>query len=156
MRRPAIAFVILLASGVGAAVLAQHQGHGTAGAPGDARQLVAIPEPMQSHMLANMRDHLTALQEIQAALAAGKFDAAASIAESRIGMSSLELHGASHIAGFMPEGMRDAGTLMHRSASRFALVAQEASVGGDLKAPVEAFSTLMQACVGCHAGYRTR
>ena len=58
-------------------------------------------------MRANMRDHLRAINEIQSLLAAGKYDAAADIAEKRIGMSSLETHGASHMAGFMPKGMQE-------------------------------------------------
>ncbi len=56
----------------------------------DARQKIEMPPMMQEHMLNNMRDHLRALQEIQAALAKSDFDKAADIAEQRIGMSSLE------------------------------------------------------------------
>ena len=69
----------------------------------DPRQHVELPPMMQEHMLGNMRDHLLAISEIQAALAAGKFDQAANIAEHRIGMSSLQVHGASHMAPFMPK-----------------------------------------------------
>jgi hypothetical protein len=86
----------------------------------DPRQLVKMPAPMQEHMLANMREHLVAMGEIQAALAAGKFSEAADIAEQRIGMSSLQGHGASHLAPYMPKGMQDTGTAMHRAASRSA------------------------------------
>ena len=39
----------------------------------DTRQHVEMPAPMRNHMLANMRDHLAALGDIQAALAAGRF-----------------------------------------------------------------------------------
>ena len=77
----------------------------------DARQLVKFPEPMRLHTITSMRDHLLALQEINVALSRNEFDKAASIAEQRLGMSSLELHGASHIAPFMPQGMQD-----HRDA----------------------------------------
>ena len=42
-------------------------------------------------------------------------------------MSSLELHGAAHIAPFMPQRMQDIGTQMQRSASRFAVEAQNAA-----------------------------
>ena len=34
------------------------------GAPEDPRELVRLPEPMQEHMLGNMRDHLATLNEI--------------------------------------------------------------------------------------------
>ena len=79
-----------------------------------------FPEPMRLHTITSMRDHLLALQEIDVALSQNAFDKAATIAEQRLGMSSLELHGAAHIAPFMPQGMQDIGTQMHRAASRFA------------------------------------
>ena len=63
-------------------------------APRDARQLVKFPAEMREHTLANMRDHLLALQDIQSALAKSEYDRAADVAEKRLGMSSLALHGA--------------------------------------------------------------
>ena len=123
-------------------------------AQADARQLVKFPEPMRLHTITSMRDHLFALQEINVALSGNEFDKAASIAEQRLGMSSLELHGASHIAPFMPQGMQDIGTQMHRAASRFAVDAQNASVSNDLRPALAALGTVMQQCVACHAAYR--
>jgi len=99
-----------------------------------------------------MRDHLVAINEILIAMAKGDVEAAAEIAEYRLGMSSLELHGASHMAKFMPEGMRKAGTNMHRAASRFALKAQE----GEVLAAYGAFSEVTSTCVACHSDYRIR
>jgi hypothetical protein len=120
----------------------------------DRRQLVELPEPMRLHTIASMRDHLLALQEINEALSRNTFEQAASIAEQRLGMSSLERHGAAHIAPYMPNGMQDIGTAMHRSASRFALDAQSASVGNDVRPALAALGTVMQQCVACHAAYR--
>jgi hypothetical protein len=120
----------------------------------DARRLVAFPEPLRTHTLANMRDHLLALGEIQDALARSQFDQAADIAEQRLGMSSLKSHGAHDVAKFMPQGMQDAGTAMHRAASQFATVAKDASVTGDLKPALAALARVNQTCVACHAGYR--
>ncbi|MEZ5728553.1 MAG: hypothetical protein R3E48_11415 [Burkholderiaceae bacterium] len=134
-----------------------HAGHGNAGAgtaPADARVAVRFPAQMRAHTLANMRDHLAALAEIQAALAGERFDEAARVAESRLGMSSLERHDARHVAGYMPEGMQAAGTRMHRVASRFAVKVQEASVTRDLRAPLSLLHELTQTCVACHAAYR--
>jgi cytochrome c556 len=54
----------------------------------------------------------------------------------------------------MPEGMQAAGTAMHRSASRFALEAQNSSASGDARPAMAALATLTQACVACHAGYK--
>lgn len=120
----------------------------------DKRQLVELPAPMAQHMLANMRDHLQSLVEIQKALGAGNFDVAAGVAEKRLGMSSLDAHGAAHMAAFMPKGMQDSGTQMHRAASRFALVAQEAGAGGSPLRPMQALAAVTEQCVACHAAYR--
>jgi cytochrome c556 len=121
-------------------------------ADSDVRDLVQLPEMMQQHMMTNMRDHLLAINEILVNLGNGEMDDAAEIAEQRLGMSSLESHGASHMAIFMPEGMRQAGTSMHRAASRFALKAQE----GELLPAYKMLSEVTSACVTCHSGYRIR
>ncbi|MGD2056237.1 MAG: hypothetical protein PVJ15_05470 [Gammaproteobacteria bacterium] len=121
-------------------------------ADADARRLVELPEMMQQHMMSNMRDHLAAVNDIIMNLATGQLDQAAEIAETRLGMSSLESHGASRMSRFMPEGMRQAGTRMHRAASRFALVAQE----GEVLPSYGALSEITSACVACHSGYRIR
>jgi hypothetical protein len=114
--------------------------------------MVKLPQMMQQHMLSNMRDHLVSLNEILTDLANGQYDKAAEVAESRLGMSSLESHGASHMAKFMPPGMQKAGTHMHRAASRFALKAQE----GDPLSAYQALTEVTAACVACHSGYRIR
>lgn len=120
----------------------------------DPRQAVRFPEPLRSHTLTNMRDHLLALGEIQEALSRADFDRASDIAEKRLGMSSLQSHGAHDVAKFMPKAMQDAGTAMHRSASQFATVAKDASVTGDIKATLAALARVSQTCVACHAGFR--
>jgi len=133
---------------------AMHRQHMAAAAPADGRERVHFPPAMREHTLANMRDHLFALQEIQALLAKGEFDQAADVAEGRLGMSSLGLHGAHEVAKFMPRGMQEAGTAMHRSASRFALAARDAAVTADVKPVLGALSEVTAACVACHAAYR--
>jgi len=132
----------------------QHSMSGTAAVLADSRQMVTFPEPMRLHTITSMRDHLLALQEIDVALSQNAFDKAATIAEQRLGMSSLELHGAAHIAPFMPQSMQEIGTQMHRAASRFAVEAQTASVGNDVRPALAALGTVMQQCVACHAAYR--
>jgi len=102
--------------------------------------------------MTNMRDHLAAINEILLYLGNDDVEKAAETAEYRLGMSSLESHGASHMARFMPEGMRQAGTTMHRAASRFALKAQE----GELLSAYKALSEVTSACVACHSAYRVR
>jgi hypothetical protein len=126
--------------------------HGSA--PADSRTAVTFPAPMKAATLAHMRDHLMALQEIQQALATARFDEAAGIAERRLGMSSMPGHGAHEVARYMPEGMRAAGTQMHRSASRFAAAATEAAVSHDVKPALAALAQVTAGCVACHAAYR--
>ena len=132
----------------------QHMMTESPAAQGDARQLVKFPDPMRLHTITSMRDHLLALQEIDVALSKNDFDKASRIAEQRLGMSSLELHGAAHIAPFMPQGMQDIGTEMHRAASRFAVEAQNASVSNDVRPALAALGAIMQQCIACHAAYR--
>jgi hypothetical protein len=52
--------------------------------------------------------------------------------------------------------MQDAGTAMHRAASRFALAARDAGVTGDLKPALAGLAEITAQCVGCHAGYRLK
>lgn len=141
--------------------LAQQHDHAAHQAPdavsaGDTREVVEFPPDLKQHMLANMRGHLQTLQEIQEALSAKNEDKAARMAEQMLGLSSLQLHGAHVIGKFMPQGMRDAGSEMHRSASRFAIEAQNASVTGDVRPALQALSRVTAGCVACHAGYRLK
>ncbi|HSD41632.1 MAG TPA: hypothetical protein VLD36_07170 [Burkholderiales bacterium] len=144
--------------------IAQHQhdpashsrsGAGSQYAPAaDRRVPVAFPPELREHTLANMRDHLLALQEIQETLAKGKFDQASEIAEQRLGMSSLTTHSAHEVAKYMPKGMQDAGTAMHRSASRLSVAALDGAVTNDVRPALSALAEVTANCVACHAGYR--
>ena len=148
---------LIAAAGLAAGFLAHAETHEHAmPMSADTRQVVEMPPEMRAHMLANMRVHLIALGEIQAALASEKYEEAADIAENRIGLSSLEAHGASHLAPYMPKPMQELGMAMHRAASRFARTAQEAPVEGGLPRALTALSELTQRCTACHASYRLR
>ena len=85
-----------------------------------------------NHTLANMRDHLQSLQEIQSHLAMGHTDVAAKIAETRLGMSSLGLHGAAEVSRYMPQEMQDAGTAMHRTRLEHLVIHGYGIVGAPL------------------------
>ncbi len=141
---------------------AMHQQHqaqaakATRAAPKDTRQAVYFPKTLREHTLANMRDHLLALQEIQEALSKQEYDKAGDIAEHRLGMSSLALHGAHDVAKYMPKGMQEAGTAMHRNASRFAVASKDVGATGDVKPALAALAATTAQCVACHAGYRVK
>ena len=153
-----LAFALVLAPLAVAGCASISATHQAAHSPpsSDGRQEVAFPEPMRTHTLANMRDHLLAIQEIQQALADADWERAGDIAEKRLGMTSLRAHGAHDVAKFMPEGMQAMGTEMHRSASRFALEASNAGATGDARRAIGALAALTRQCVACHAAYRMK
>ena len=124
----------------------------TGAAATDARTPVELPPHMHAHMLANMRDHLAAVAEVQGLAAAGQWDAAADVLERRVGMSSLPSHGAAHMTPLMPPEMQDLGTAMHRTASRVARTLQEA----DPVAALAGLSELLGRCNACHAAFRLK
>jgi len=114
---PTAFLIVIILAGLSMA-WAQHDhhnagGHSSTSNDQDKREFVRFPDALREHTLSNMRDHLLALQEIQLHLGLGHNDIAAKIAESRLGMSSLSLHGAAEVAKYMPQGMQDAGTAMH-------------------------------------------
>jgi hypothetical protein len=155
---PTAFLIVIILAGLSMA-WAQHDhhnagGHSSTSNDQDKREFVRFPDALREHTLSNMRDHLLALQEIQLHLGLGHNDIAAIIAESRLGMSSLSLHGAAEVAKYMPQGMQDAGTAMHHAASRLAIVVQDAAVTGDSKPVFTGMADLTAQCVGCHAGYR--
>ncbi len=142
-----------------AAVVALPLVTGPGNAAEDTRRLVKLPPMLQTHMLANMRDHLVALNEILGALAEGDTGKAAGIAEKRLGMSSLSLHGAAHLGKFMPAAMGEIGTQMHRDASRFVIAAQNAEFAPGREAQREVYRALQKVtgnCNACHMAYRIR
>jgi hypothetical protein len=161
---PTLLAITALLFAAGGPAVAQHQhdlpsSNATiehAAGDGGERKLVRFPDEMRQHTLANMRDHLTAIAEIQEALAQGALDRAAGISEKRLGMTSLAAHSAHQLSEFMPQGMQDIGSVMHRNASRFAVAAQDASATGDLRPALRALAEVTQSCVACHAAYRVQ
>ena len=51
--------------------------------------------------------------------------------------------------------MQAIGTGMHRAASRFALIAKETAVDGDLAKAIAGLARVTEQCVACHAAFRT-
>ena len=122
----------------------------------DNRVVVDFPPMMQQHILANMRDHLLAVSQIQEAIGKGDYNKAADIAETRLGQTALKTHGAYENSKYMPKGMQEIGSTMHRNASKFAIEIQNSSATGDVKPAMLALSKTTQACVACHAGYKLK
>ncbi|MCE7504841.1 hypothetical protein LZG75_01135 [Polynucleobacter sp. IMCC30063] len=133
-----------------------HMMHAGNSATQDNRIAVDFPAPMKEHILTNMRDHLQTISLIQEVMGKGQYDKAARLAEDRLGMNALKLHGAYENSKFMPKGMQEAGTAMHRNASKFAIEAQNTAATGDIKPALIALGNTTQACVACHAGYKLK
>lgn len=130
-----------------------------AGKSDDSRALVSLPAPMREHMLASMRDHLATLNAVIGDIGQGNFDAASTLLEERLGMSSLPLHHAAEMAPYFPQPMQEAGTAMHHAASRLAITLQNASVAQTYESMREvnaALHDVTSSCVACHSAYKLR
>ena len=120
----------------------------------DDRQLVAMPDEVRQLMRKDMLDHLSAINEIMTLLAEDNLDAAADVAETRMGKSSMGKHRATGTGPgrFMPVEMRNIGWGMHESASELSREARD----GNLKGAYSALQKVTASCVACHYSYRTR
>ena len=120
----------------------------------DLRQLASIPERSRALMREDMQDHLAALSDIFGLLSADDFNAAAEVAENRMGKSSMGKHRGTGMGPgrYMPTEMRNMGWGMHEAATDFSKIAKQ----GDPKKTYAALQNLMSTCVSCHFSYRTR
>jgi len=120
----------------------------------DHRQLISMPDETSQLMRKDMLDHLSALNEIIGLLAENNLDAAADVAETRMGKSSMGKHRATGMGPgrFMPLEMRNIGWAMHESATELSQAAKE----GNLKGAYGALQKVTASCVACHYSYRTR
>ena len=125
-------------------------------APKDARIEVDVPGPMRTKMLSIMRGFQEALADILSALARGDGPAAATIAESRLGMdppgATDEMR--AMMASHMPDEMRALGMAMHEQATTFAEEAAKLKPGADMRPALAELSKVVQACSACHVAYR--
>ena len=121
---------------------------------GDTRQLVTMPDQARILMRKDMLDHLSSLNEIIGYLASNNLSAAAEIAETKMGRSSMGKHRSTGMGPgrFMPLEMRNLGWGMHDAATEFSKIAKQ----GDLKSAYSALQKVTSSCVACHYSYRTR
>ena len=120
----------------------------------DPRQLVDMPAPAVALLRAEMRAHTMALAEISGLLAEGRYEEAATAADSRIGFGAMgQQRGNPDAPGrHMPEGMHRMGIGMHDAANSWS----EAIRSGDSKRIFAGYQVVMTACVSCHMAYRVR
>lgn len=122
-------------------------------APVDTRQFVDMPAGARVLLRQEMLDNLGAITEIFGYIGEGKLDAAADVADQRLGRGSMGKYmGNRNAPGrYMPQPMHAFGFQMHDDATEFAAVARK----GDTKGARAAFQKIMGDCIGCHANYRT-
>lgn len=121
----------------------------------DKRELVLYPRPVYEATLANMREHLRGIHNVQKLAGEGRFAEAADAAERGMGMGHN--HGAEGNAAehqFMPAGMMALGSAMHSSAADLATTLRDAEVTDDLQAVFAALGKVTSNCVACHDAYR--
>ncbi len=131
----------------------------------DAPESIDLPPAIRAQFFANMRDHLLAIHEIQAALGSRHFEDAADIASSRLGLKApssaacrMKKTGMMHppdnstLSKFMPKSMHKIGYKMHTAADNFAAVAR--SNAGDYSKAIGALSLVTEECTACHANFR--
>jgi len=121
---------------------------GTAAMSLDARAPVPLTAMMAEHQKRNMRDHLAAVQEIVAALAADDLDGVAEAAR-RIGSSDTMAAMCDHMGAGAP-GFTEMALGFHRTADTIG----EAARRDDAKGALRALGDTLRTCVGCHAAYR--
>lgn len=131
-----------------------HVVHSAEASDNDPRQLVSMPAQAEEFMRKDMRDHLSALNEIISHLATSDLAAAADVAENRMGRSSMGKHRASGMGPgrFMPPEMKAIGWGMHDAATEFSDIAKQ----GDAKRAYGALQKVTGSCVACHHSYRIR
>lgn len=124
--------------------------------PEDVRQLVEMPPLAQAILREEMLDNLGALNEIIGLLAEDRLQEAGTLAEQRLGQSSMGRH-AARARGqgpgrFMPAPMHAIGLAMHDAATELGKVAQT----GEKAKTLSVLQKVTATCVACHAAYRTR
>jgi hypothetical protein len=114
----------------------------------DARTSLPLTAMMAAHQKANMRDHLAAVQDIVAALAADDMPVLAKAAR-RMGYSEGMAQMCRHMGAGAPR-FTDLALSFHRTADAIAAAADR----GDRQAATAALAATLNTCVGCHAAYK--
>lgn len=116
----------------------------------DTRTPVPLLPMMANHQKQNMREHLVAVQEIVAALAADDF-AGVEKAASRIGFSEQMGQMCTHM-GAGAKGFTEQALTFHRTADKISVAARE----HNKSAVLAELSATLQTCTSCHATWKQR
>lgn len=116
------------------------------------------PPLASEYSLTSGRDYLRILNEITDDLASEKYIAAGNVANDRFAPDNIDLHGASQRSPALATRMKAARIILQKSASHFAIVAQNADVDRSYEALLsvqKAFDAMLSACNACHSAYKT-
>ena len=113
----------------------------------DQRISLQLPAAMRAQQRAMMREHLAAVNEIIADMAAGKFTSASRIAHQKLGLTP-EMKKMCTMFG--NSDFRKLGLAFHKSADHLG----DELKSGNTKRSLRALHTTMNYCVQCHATFR--
>lgn len=116
----------------------------------DSRVPLPLLPMMANHQKQNMRDHLTAVQEIISATSKNDF-AAVEKAAARIGYSEAMAQMCTHLGAGAP-GFTERALAFHHDADKIG----EAAKRNDAAAVLTALGQTLSECTSCHASYKQR
>jgi len=143
----AAAFVVIAFAEENHTANTEMHGHSMMGKLNDERISLALSPQMKRHQLSNMRSHVAAIQTIVGLIGEGDFDAASTVAHTRLGLTE-EMRRMCN--SFENKDFTKLGMEFHKSADTLGDVLQTKDVGKSLRA----LHSTMGYCVQCHATFR--
>ncbi len=137
--------VLMLVVGTGGTVWGSASMEGMAAAT-DGRTVLHAPPRLLAHQRRMMRDHLAAVQEVVAAMAAGQYDKGARTAHERLGLSP-EM---ARMCNRFGPAFGAMGIAFHRDGDRLG----DVLATGDPQQSLAALHKVLGDCVACHARFR--
>jgi len=124
-----------------------HMGHHHEMNSMDMRTSLGVTGGMKLHQLSNMREHVEAIKNIVGLISENKFEEAATIAHTKLGLSP-EMQ--SMCGMFNNEKFEKLGLAFHKSGDELG----DTLHTKDMNASLRALNKTMQYCVECHATYK--
>ena len=140
-----VVMLVLLSSGMAYKFIIQ----GSTVASSDGRLSILLEEGERDLVLAEMRGFLEAVQQITTGISDGDMETVSKAAR-KVGAAAQQAVPGS-LVGKLPLDFKKLGFDTH---TRFDQLALDAEQLGDEGHALAQLTTLMQNCVGCHAGYR--
>lgn len=124
-----------------------HGNHHHEASVADTRISLELSPKMKQHQLSNMRGHVEAIKNITGLMAENKFEEAAKVAHSQLGLTP-EMQSMCDM--FSNENFRKLGYAFHKSGDDLGDILRSKNVNESLRA----LNKTMQYCVECHATFR--